>query len=98
MPARASRIAASKAATGDCPKTVKSIQPADRLKAGSAMRLDDKSVGMATMKILFSHVQVMAIAASFKLSWPESLLQMFNTMGSVSTVSADVLSLDCMLQ
>ena len=52
---------------------------------------------MTAIKILFSHVQIVSIAASFKLKWPDVLVRFFDSLSAVSSISADVLSLDCMI-
>jgi hypothetical protein len=48
-------------------------------------------------KIAFSHLQTVAIAASYSLWWPDSVLGLFAGMQSMTSVSSDVLSLDCLL-
>lgn len=53
---------------------------------------------VAILKIIFSHVQVVAIAASFDLRWPPALMEYFNTLNTATSVASDVLSLDCFLQ
>jgi len=52
---------------------------------------------VTVVKIIFSHIQVVSIAASFKLKWPDIAMSLFNNMAAFSRVSSDVLSLDCML-
>jgi len=58
---------------------------------------DNSSIVVTAVKIIFSHIQVVSIAASFKLKWPDIAMSLFNNMAAFSRVSSDVLSLDCML-
>jgi hypothetical protein len=66
------------------------------LRTGRSSSEKKKTV-IPVVKIVFSHLQTVAIAASFNLSWPDVVLDLFNSMQIASSVSADALSLDCAL-
>lgn len=50
-----------------------------------------------TIKILFTHLQTIAIAGSFQLAWPAEVSSMLSGMETASSVSVNALSLDCLL-
>ncbi len=51
---------------------------------------------VALNKLLFTHLQQIAIAASFPMNWPPFLLRMFAVFDSSASVSQDLVSVDCM--
>lgn len=55
------------------------------------------SIGVAVIKIAFSHLQTIAIASQFDLEWPQSLHDMFAAFSTTTSAASDVISLDCML-
>jgi len=50
---------------------------------------------VALNKLLFSHLQQIAIAASFPMKWPPLLLSMFATFDTSASMSQDLISVDC---
>jgi hypothetical protein len=58
---------------------------------------DSVKMDVAAIKIGFSFLQTVSIASSFELRWPDSVRGLFGVMESVTSVTSDVLSLDCML-
>jgi len=50
---------------------------------------------VALNKLLFSHLQQIAIAASFPMAWPPLLLRMFATFDTSASMSQDLVSVDC---
>ena len=57
----------------------------------------EESIGVAVVKIAFSHLQTIAIASQFDLEWPQSLVEMFAAFSTTTSAASDVISLDCML-
>ena len=55
------------------------------------------TVSVAAAKVLFSHLQTVAIALRLPFQFPGFLRELFEGMNSVSSVNTDVLRLDCML-
>ena len=51
---------------------------------------------VALYKLLFTHLQQIAIAASFPMRWPPLLLSMFSVFDSSASVSAELVSPDCL--
>jgi len=49
------------------------------------------------MKIGVSHFQTVALAATFDLQWPSNVLSFFDTMDTASSVSPNVVSVDCLV-
>jgi hypothetical protein len=68
------------------------------MNAVKASLESDIKLDVAAVKIGFSFFQTVSIAASFDLRWPESVRTLFSSMSAVTSVSADVFSMDCMLQ
>jgi len=66
----------------------------------NALRANSKGVKVevAALKIVFSHLQTVAIAAAFDLQWPELAMTLFSAMSSATSVSSDMLSIDCILE
>ena len=60
------------------------------------MSTDDKTNAGLTIKIAFAHFQVMAIASNFPFRWPPLTETMFRAMDALSSVSEDVIALECM--
>jgi len=52
-------------------------------------------VYVALNKLIFSHLQQIAIAASFPMKWPAMLLRMYSVFDSSASVSQDLISVDC---
>ena len=50
---------------------------------------------VSVVKILFTHIQVVAIAASFPLQWPADINRMFIGLNAASSVSDQLISPDC---
>jgi len=49
------------------------------------------------MKIGVSHLQTVALAATFDLQWPVVVLNLFESMDTASSVSPNVVSVDCLV-
>ena len=49
------------------------------------------------MKIGVSHLQTIALAASFDLQWPENVQNFFASIDTASSVSPNVVSVDCLV-
>jgi len=50
---------------------------------------------VGVVKILFTHVQIVAIAASFPLRWPDTVVNFMESMNAASSVSDELISPDC---
>lgn len=50
------------------------------------------------IKILLSHVQFVALLASFELNWPSEIASIFSIAKPVADISSDIFSLDCALR
>jgi hypothetical protein len=59
---------------------------------------DDVKMDVAAIKIAFSFLQTVSIASTYDLRWPDAVRQLFGVMESVTSLSSEVLSLDCILQ
>ena len=57
--------------------------------------LDDPTNTTITMKIATSHLQVLAIASAMPFRWPQVTKNMFRAFDVVSSVSEDVINLEC---
>lgn len=49
----------------------------------------------AAVKVLFTHLQTIAITAALPLQWPEGALAMFDLASATTTISAESFSVDC---
>jgi len=56
---------------------------------------DDLKPFVALNKLMFSHLQQIAIAASFPMKWPAALLSMFSVFNTSASISSDLISVDC---
>jgi hypothetical protein len=57
---------------------------------------DDKTNTGLTLKIAAAHMQVMAIASNLPFQWPPITQGLFRIMDAASSVSEDVIALECM--
>lgn len=48
------------------------------------------------IKIGFSHLQTIALASSFELAWPQEIVRFFDVVDTSSSVSPDIVSIDCL--
>lgn len=55
------------------------------------------TVSVAAAKILFSHLQTVAVALRLPFQYPPFIRDLFEGMNSMSSVNTDVLALDCLL-
>ena len=55
------------------------------------------TVSVASAKILFSHLQTVAVALRLPFQYPPFVRDLFAAMNSMSSVNTDVLALDCLL-
>jgi hypothetical protein len=60
------------------------------------MSANDKTSAGLTLKIAAAHMQVMAIASNLPFRWPPATEAMFRIMDAASSVSEDVIALECM--
>ena len=54
-------------------------------------------VEIMVVKIAFSHLQTVALAASFELAWPDSIVRYFDFVDTASSVSPNIVSIDCLI-
>jgi len=54
-------------------------------------------VEVMVMKIGISHLQTVALASTFDLQWPQSAMRLYDTLDTASSVSPNVVSLDCLV-
>ena len=54
-------------------------------------------MSVASAKILFSHLQTVAVALRLPFQYPPFVRDLFAAMNSMSSVNTDVLALDCLL-
>ena len=59
--------------------------------------VNDPTNAALTLKIIAAHLQVLAIAAHLPFQWPDVLVGMFRSFDAVSSVSDDVINLECVL-
>ena len=57
---------------------------------------DQKTNSALTLKIAAAHMQVMAIASNLPFQWPPITQGLFRVMDAASSVSEDVIALECM--
>ena len=60
-----------------------------------ATRQNDPTNIAITMKIAASHMQIMAIASGLPFKWPPAVKGLFRAFDALSSVSEDVINLDC---
>ncbi|CAE7498757.1 unnamed protein product, partial [Symbiodinium sp. KB8] len=64
-------------------------------RTGTASCGEASKLHVSVVKILFTHIQVVAIAASFPLQWPADINRMFIGLNAASSVSDQLISPDC---
>lgn len=60
-------------------------------------RASQNKVEIMVVKIAFSHLQTVALAASFELAWPDSIVRYFDFVDTASSVSPNIVSIDCLI-
>ena len=58
-------------------------------------KLEDPTSASITMKIAASHMQIIAIASGLPFKWPAATQTMFRAFDAISSVSEDVINLEC---
>jgi len=56
-----------------------------------------KSLSSIYIKILMNYLQIVILAASFNLAWPEQVLQLFSAQESAGSFTEQAFSVDCFL-
>ena len=65
------------------------------IRQSMTTKLEDPTSASITMKIAASHMQIIAIAAGLPFRWPEVAKALFRAFDAISSVSEDVINLEC---
>ena len=65
------------------------------IRQSMTTKLQDPTSASITMKIAASHMQIIAIAANLPFRWPEVVKALFRAFDAISSVSEDVINLEC---
>lgn len=68
-----------------------------KVRESEVDKLSKKKSLVTAIKILFSHIQVVSIANSFDLRWPDAVVRMFESMEIASSAASEVFSVNCLL-